>query len=185
MVYQHSLEHFLALQERGRTFYKFQRYSDARQVWTEALSEAKREEEEFANRVIPIQEQQKTSSNLVACLLKLGLAQDAVQEAHRCIALDATWPKAHWRLAEAHRQNGNHTATRVALETVRQLDPNYPGLQELVAQINNNINNEEKKPTIWSQAINTLKSEWKILQEHKQAQPLKTSTKHCSQYCLS
>ena len=134
-------EQFVMLQERGRTLYHDQRHHEARAAWQEALRVVAQDN----NSNISVLEQQKTRSNLVACLLKLGLAMEAVQEAHRCIELDATWVKAHMRLAEAHKKAGNARGMQIALETVQTLDPAYPGLELFMAGQNNNNNEVQRR----------------------------------------
>jgi tetratricopeptide (TPR) repeat protein len=82
-------------------------------------------------------ERQILLSNMVACRLKLGgQAAEALSDAQDCVAINATWPKGHIRLASAYIALGRSNDACNALQKALSLDPtNTVARQMLRAQL--------------------------------------------------
>lgn len=80
----------------------------------------------------PLIEQQVLLSNIVACHLKLGHTDEAIQDAKACVALNESWPKGQVRLASAYSMAGKSNDACNALQRALQLDPTYTVARDML-----------------------------------------------------
>ena len=62
-------------------------------------------------------------SNVVACRLQLGQAEEALSDAKACVRLNEAWPKAHVRLAAVYQALHRSNEACNSLQTALRLDP--------------------------------------------------------------
>jgi stress-induced-phosphoprotein 1 len=67
-------------------------------------------------------EKAKLYSNRAACCMALGRYKAAVDEASDCIALQPSWPKGHYRRAEALKESGRRCEALVSAMDALTLD---------------------------------------------------------------
>ena len=91
----------------GNDAFAAARFSDAARFYTQALAGAP--------------DDKALRSNRSAAYLALGRTNEAVADAVRCVALDAAWPKAHYRLGKALAASGEWHAAAASLETCARL----------------------------------------------------------------
>ena len=91
----------------GNEAFSAARFSDAARFYTQALAGAP--------------DDKALRSNRSAAYLALGWTDEAVADAVRCVALDAAWPKAHYRLGKALAATGEWHAAAASLETCARL----------------------------------------------------------------
>ena len=91
----------------GNDAFAAARFSDAARFYTQALAGAP--------------DDKALRSNRSAAYLALGRTNEAVADAVRCVALDAAWPKAHYRLGKALAASGGWHAAAASLETCARL----------------------------------------------------------------
>jgi tetratricopeptide (TPR) repeat protein len=134
-----AIAEFRRLQEHGQVFYEEERFDAALQVWQQATELASAAgwtcTEKYESSVPTILEQQKIRGSIATCLLKMGQADKAGEEARRCIAMDDTWIKGHVRLAEALRQKGDVLEAMHAIDVAIHMEPDNASANQLADKL--------------------------------------------------
>jgi tetratricopeptide (TPR) repeat protein len=122
-----------ALKDQGRVEYDRGNYEQALSLYQQALSSAATA---GLSSTTSILDRQVILSNIVACRLKLGQNDRAVQDAQECIRLNPSWSKAHVRLASAYIALGRSNDACNALQTaIRHDSCNATARQMLLQQL--------------------------------------------------
>jgi tetratricopeptide (TPR) repeat protein len=102
------VRHAVAVSKKaGNDAFAAKRFADAARFYTQAIAGAP--------------DDKALRSNRSAAYLALGRTEEAVADGVRCVALDARWPKAHYRLGKALAAAGEWHAAASSLETCARL----------------------------------------------------------------
>ena len=96
-----------ASKKAGNDAFAAKRFADAARFYTQAIAGAP--------------DDKALRSNRSAAYLALGRTEEAVADGVRCVALDARWQKAHYRLGKALAAAGEWHAAALSLETCARL----------------------------------------------------------------
>jgi tetratricopeptide (TPR) repeat protein len=122
-----------ALKDQGRVEYDRGNFEQALSLYQQALSSSSAN---GLSSTTSILDSQVIMSNIVACRLKLGQNDRAVQDAQECIRLNPSWSKAHVRLASAYIALGRSNDACNALQTaIRHDSSNATARQMLLQQL--------------------------------------------------
>jgi Tetratricopeptide repeat len=120
------------LKDQGRVEYDRGNFEQALSLYQQALSSAAA----HGLSSTSILDRQVILSNIVACRLKLGQNERAVQDALDCIKWNPSWSKAHVRLASAYIALGRSNDACNALQTaIRHDSSNATARQMLLQQL--------------------------------------------------
>eukprot|EP00571_Detonula_confervacea_P004705 CAMPEP_0172312982 /NCGR_PEP_ID=MMETSP1058-20130122/19000_1 /TAXON_ID=83371 /ORGANISM="Detonula confervacea, Strain CCMP 353" /LENGTH=459 /DNA_ID=CAMNT_0013026551 /DNA_START=93 /DNA_END=1473 /DNA_ORIENTATION=+ len=139
--------------DSGKQAFSEGKYRDALTFYSEAIRQLllTSDEQEGSNSSSSsshTHEHQVLLSNAIACRLKIGgqdMAQKAVEEAKKCVALNNQWSKAHVRLASAYIAMGGHSNDAcLSLQRALSLDRNNKVAREMLVKEMRQRNNRER-----------------------------------------
>jgi tetratricopeptide (TPR) repeat protein len=112
-------------------------------VWRKALARVyllSGNEEKLSGVLAELAQQDSDDFTVCKKLAQLALAEQdyaaTVKWANQAIQIDVLDADAHWMLAQAHQKLGQSKEARRALNTVLEIDLNYPGAKELLESLN-------------------------------------------------
>jgi tetratricopeptide (TPR) repeat protein len=116
-----------ALKDQGKDEYERGNFEEALSLYQRASTSA-------ATAGGSIFDRQVILSNVVACRLKLGQNERAIQDAQECIQLNPSWSKAYVRLASAYVAVGRSNDACNALQTALRHDPSNVTARQMLLQ---------------------------------------------------
>jgi tetratricopeptide (TPR) repeat protein len=125
------------LKDQGRVQYEHGKFEEALGLYQQAYNAA-------GAVVTDALDRQVLLSNIVACRLKLGQNERALQDAQECIRLNPSWSKAHVRLASTYIALGHSNDACNALQTALRHDPSNTAARQMLLQ---QLQNRDRRPT--------------------------------------